>query len=254
MRIVNPDPFVSQVQHKLDDGRHVFFLSNRDEEKGRMLNLEFSGLKGSPVVWDTDSGSRHPISIGNSNELSLQLDALESKVIVFEESPASQDRDESVANAEPKAADAIKWSGSWEVEFKPVTGKPFSRKYAALSDLSMKTNDKAVSSFGGTVVYRNSFSLSGQASTHPVLIDLGEANGTVSLEINGKDLGTSWYGWHRFDLGSGLKAGVNEVEITVTTVLANDMKARSNGETQKRWAWWYNEIPMGLEGPVQLYH
>ena len=83
-------------------------------------------------------------------------------------------------------------------------------------------------------------------------LDLGEANGVTTVRLNGQPLGVRWWGRHLYDLGDALKAGVNSLEVEVTTVAANYVKSLEDNPAAHRWTWWYPPITTGLVGPVRL--
>ncbi len=254
VRILNPDSHISQVHHVSDDGCHVFYFSNRDAAQDRLLKLAFSELPGVPVLWDPATGERRRIQVNDDRIVSLYIAALGSRVIVFEDEADVVGIGTLPEQRIPGGPIPIKFDNKWELSFtRAADGSQFTRKLGTLADLSLRHNDAEVSAFGGTIIYKNTFRVeAADKSDGQIWLDLGDANGTVSLKLNGQDAGTSWYGHHRFEISKLLRAGINTIEVTVSTVLANDMKARSQQSAEKRWAWWYNEIPMGLEGPVKL--
>ena len=255
VRVLNPDPHVSQIQHQLDDGRSVFFFSNRDTIEERHVKVRFAQTGSMPVVWDPATGARKRLPMDN-NECVVYLAAMGSLVVVMEDPETATLLEVLSPMADPQGEHIIQFEDQWELAFTSAAdGESFSRKLPVLADLSLRRGDGEVASFGGTVVYRNTFDYVPEKE-YPgtVWMDLGQANGTVSLKLNGRPVGTSWYGHHRFAVGDFLLPGKNTLEATVTTVLANDIKAMSQQSSQRRWAWWYNEIPMGLEGPVKLLY
>ena len=84
-------------------------------------------------------------------------------------------------------------------------------------------------------------------------IDLGKVKGVSELTLNGKTLGSKWYGAHRYNVDGLLKQGENRISIKVTTILGNYMKSLTDNEVAMRWTRQQEYYPMGLMGPVKFY-
>jgi hypothetical protein len=140
--------------------------------------------------------------------------------------------------------------GPWQASFHPANkGTPFTRWLPKLFDLSQQTADPALATFAGSIKYTQSFTL---PTTGPFVLDLGEVNSVSQVSVNGMDLGTQWYGHHRYNITPALMVGHNTVTITVHTVLANMMKSLKGDPSAQKWAFWFKPIPTGLVGPVVL--
>ena len=77
-------------------------------------------------------------------------------------------------------------------------------------------------------------------------------HGTATVRLNGRDLGTRWWGRPIYDAKGALQKGRNVLEVEVTTMLGNFMRSRETDAATRRWAWWFPPIAAGLVGPVQL--
>jgi hypothetical protein len=80
------------------------------------------------------------------------------------------------------------------------------------------------------------------------MLDLGKVYDISEVKLNGKSLGTRWYGRHIYDATGTLKKGKNVLEVKVTTTLANyvrSLKDDPNAIPSK-------PAPAGLVGPVRL--
>jgi hypothetical protein len=137
----------------------------------------------------------------------------------------------------------------WTASFRPAVGAPFERSLPQLFDLASAAGDPAVAGFGGTVRYRAEFDAPDDALT---VLSLGVVHGTATARLNGRELGTRWWGRPLFDAAGAVRKGRNVLEVEVATPLGNFMRTRENDAAAKRWAWWFPPIPTGLEGPVQL--
>ena len=137
----------------------------------------------------------------------------------------------------------------WEVDLRPAGGSPFRRRFPQLFDLSLAAGDPEVADFGGVAVYRASFDWTDETRT---VLGLGTVHGVSAVRLNGKDLGTRWWGRHLYDATGALAKGRNALEVEVTTTLGNRMHSLPDNPVAKGWAWWFPPIPAGLVGPVQL--
>jgi hypothetical protein len=84
------------------------------------------------------------------------------------------------------------------------------------------------------------------------LIDLGEVQGITELSLNGRALGTRWYGAHVYDLNGAVKEGENLLSIKLTTISGNYVKSLKDNEVAQRWTRHQDNYPMGILGPVRL--
>lgn len=242
-----PRPDISQVYHR-DGERAIYFLVNTNPKQAVDLNAAFPAGRGTAWEWDLQSGERRPLSIGQGNRLDLHFGALESKLLVFDpktENPATLP----VTETSPGKLEMVTLKGPWSVKCH-VGGseKVFDQPLKELEDLSLN-KDPQLRDFGGTLVYRLSFEA---PPSEAISLDLGHINGTSKVLVNGKPIGTRWWGRHLYHVDGMIKPGSNSLEIEVTTILANQMRSMKDNATAQRWAFWAPPIEMGLIGPVQL--
>lgn len=151
-----------------------------------------------------------------------------------------------VASKAPVILDSI--SGSWTADFSHVDGSKFSRSFKTLHQFGRGT-DPQLASFAGTVEYKTDFISNGV----PGWIQLGPLNrGIAEVTLNGKNLGTCWYGLPLFDCGGALISGNNTLTIRYTTVLSNYVTGLKDNATAQRWAKNHDPIKIGLDGAVKL--
>jgi hypothetical protein len=248
--VAAPHEDVGLVHHRAGD-REIFFLANASRTEARDVEARFPTGERRPWRWDPETGTRAPMPLsGRPDRLALRLEPLESKLIVFE-------RDGEEDTADPSRPGQTRSLGSewlpivapWDVELRPAGGEPFQRRFPQLFDLALAADDPEVAAFGGVALYRAEFDWTDESRT---LLGLGTVHGVSSVRLNGKDLGTRWWGRHLYDAKGALEEGRNVLEVEVATTLGNRMRSLKDNPVAKSWSWWFPPVPMGLVGPVQL--
>jgi hypothetical protein len=98
--------------------------------------------------------------------------------------------------------------------------------------------------YSGGVRYRQRFTVS---SPGPAIVDLGRVRGTAEVALNDVPLGVRVCAPYTFDTGDSLRAGENEVEVTVYGTLAPYLDAVSPTHFI-----FPGQRVSGLFGPVRL--
>ncbi len=164
--------------------------------------------------------------------------------------PSHADSDARAQGERPRVGrDWLPVVAPWDVELRPANGAPFRRHFPQLFDLSLAAGDPDVAGFGGVALYRAEFDWTDEKST---ILGLGNVHGVSSVRLNGRDLGTRWWGRHLYDARDALAKGRNVLEVEVATTLGNRMRSLKDNPVAKSWSWWFPPIPTGLVGPVQL--
>jgi glycosyl hydrolase family 106( putative alpha-L-rhamnosidase) len=263
---------VGLVHHRSGE-RDIFFFANASRTEAREVEARFPTSERRPWRWDLETGTRAPMPFaGRPDTLTLHLQPLESVLIVYDPvilrdgrqpgpegstiAPVDPSHAEPNARAQGDAAVALRlgkeWLpvvAPWDVELRPAGGTPFRRHFPQLFDLSLAADDPEVAGFGGVALYRAEFEWTDESRT---LLGLGTVHGVSGVRLNGKDLGTRWWGRHLYDAKGALQKGRNVLEVEVTTTLGNRMRSLKDNPVAKSWSWWFPPIAMGLVGPVQL--
>jgi hypothetical protein len=254
VQVAAPHEDVGLVHHRAGD-REVFFLANASRTEARDVEARFLTGDRRPWRWDPETGTRAPMPFAaRPDTLALHLEPLESLLLVFD-SPETASADSAPATdaAPPRPArpgrDWLPVVAQWEVDLHPASGAPFHRRIPQLFDLSLAADDPDIAGFGGVALYRAEFDWTDETRT---VLGLGSVQGVSAVRLNGKDLGTRWWGRHLYDARGALAKGRNVLEIEVTTTLGNRMRSLKANPVAQGWAWWFPPIPMGLAGPVQL--
>ncbi|MCK5643154.1 MAG: hypothetical protein KAJ19_20260, partial [Gammaproteobacteria bacterium] len=233
-----------QIRRRAGD-RDIFFMINTDSAKMLTLNAEFSSKGKTAWHWDPETAKRSLYASPVSGPISITLPPHGSMLLVLESVKGPK-----AAPQKKEPGPGVPLSGTWDCQFLPAQGDAFTKDAFRLIDLG-KSKLKKFSTFAGAVTYKKDFRVDDVASADA--LDLGTVHGVSEVTLNGKPVGTRWYGWHIYDISKAVKPGKNELAIKVTTVLHN--YARTLPRNTAAGFWTKNNkyaVPAGLVGPVQL--
>ena len=106
----------------------------------------------------------------------------------------------------------------------------------------------ALESYSGGAVYKKRFSLESEQLQGKVVLDLGAANTTAEVAVNGESVGVRLARPYRFDISGQGREGDNELEVTVYNTLANYF---STGPYESEFVF-PGQTVSGLLGPVTV--
>ena len=142
-------------------------------------------------------------------------------------------------------------NGRWKLSCSPLAGDDFTCELDSLQDLG-KSSDARLNTFAGTVTYTKTFDA---GSGEQRWLDLGTVHGISEVTLNGEPLSVRWYGRHAYDVSEVVRAGSNDLEVRVTTVLFNYARTLTDNEAAFRWIGAgkaKRTVPAGLVGPVRI--
>ncbi|AHM61171.1 Tat pathway signal sequence domain-containing protein [Flammeovirgaceae bacterium 311] len=249
LKVVQPDKNVFQIAKRAND-RDVYFFVNSNKKETVSVPVVFAHEKKTAWVWNPEDGTRTVAEFEkNGQAVNLELDPLQSLLIVFEPQDEETEKQHAKTASSKPGKSFQTLSGPWEVAFNHVNGTTFSRTMDTLTPFSMDS-DEPLSSFAGTITYSTRFN----ADEKGAWITLEKANrGVTEVYLNGKLLGTNWYGSLKFPVGDALKEGENQLTIKHTTALANYAKSLKDDATALRWSSRYKNTILGLEGDAHLF-
>ncbi len=221
--------------------QEVYFFANSDRKKGVSFDATFQAGNKIPYLWIPASGERFKLVFSEKNKLQIQLKALESALIVFE----NADIDVREYEFTTPVAETSNLLTNWEVKFEHINGSVFYEEMDQLIDFKDAASE-AIKTFAGTVTYSTQLENSDEVK----FINLTEVNEAVSeLLVNGKNVGIRWYGNHSYNVDGFMDEGTNNVEIKLTTTLANYCRSLTDNPTAQAWAGRYKSpFSAGLEG------
>ena len=248
VKIAQPNVMLTQVRYQTRNAEIIIF-NNASAHLSLELDATFLpeiSHKKQAWIWDAATGSRFKLELQNG-QLLRKLYPADSLIVIFEN--AGKGTLEQKIPEIPAAA--LPFSSNWSVDFKHMNGTLKDQRLTTLTDVK---DMPELGNFAGTISYKTTIS----GKTGIQYIDLGKVAGIAELFINGKKIGTRWYGRTAFHIGDQLSKGNNTLEIRVTTVMLNYMKSLTTNTTAQYWA---NNPkrkeqpaqPMGILGPVYLF-
>ncbi|MBN2089547.1 hypothetical protein JW964_08030 [candidate division KSB1 bacterium] len=246
VRISNPDPKLFFIHHRKAE-QEIFFFSNMDRNREISFEAQFSTGTKTPWQWNPETGERfiYPCN-KKKNQFKIKLNPLESLLLIFE----TDDQKSPEVLLEGKSETYLKIEGTWQVEFKPVSGHRFSKELIELIDFSTVPD---LQNFSGTAIYRTEFEVKEAGS---FILDLGRVHEIAEVRLNNHDLSTRWWGKRQYHLKDFVKIGTNILEIKVTTLLYNYCRSLQDNPVVQHWTIEHSKnqqwLPSGLIGPVQI--
>jgi len=112
--------------------------------------------------------------------------------------------------------------GAWRLAFEPGRGAPSTATLPALESLHRHPYD-GIRYFSGNVTYATSANVPSEwlASGRRVVLDLGRVEVIATVRVNGEAFPALWKEPYRVDITDAVRAGSNQVEITVANLWTN---------------------------------
>jgi hypothetical protein len=114
----------------------------------------------------------------------------------------------------------IEIDGPWRVSFRADLGAPESITLDRLASLSAN-EIPGVRYFSGTATYTVRIGAPALAAGERAFLDLGRVEVMAEVRLNEVDVGRTWLPPYRVEVTDALRAGVNELEIDITTTWTN---------------------------------
>lgn len=245
VEIVKPDPNIFQLRKKKGN-RDIFFLVNSNRSVTATITASFPTGNKVPWVWNPETGERK-IYGSKGSGLIIELKPLQSLLLVFE---PDQHIGEPFIPLPSVGSLRETVKTVWTLQLNHVNGNRMERKFDSLKSFGLNA-DTVLNAFAGTIIYKTDFISDGAGKW----MELGKINkGITEVWLNGKKAGINWYGRPLFFVENILKKGANRLEVKYTSVLANYCKSLNDNPTAQVWSGKYAYIPIGLEGPVQIFN
>ncbi|MDR1224431.1 MAG: glycoside hydrolase family 2 [Tannerella sp.] len=238
MKIDRPNPSVSQIRQQ-SGGKDIFFISNCSLNDRIVLNVSFPESKGTPWLWDAETGKRYLYPSVSGDTLRVDLPPAASQLIVFDTSKI----DKISLPARSSETEGAELRG-WTLRMEHVNGTEQQRQIDALFDLK---DDEATRSFAGCLYYEKRLP---NSITPYHWLDLGKVHGVSEVSVGEENLGNHWYGRHIYRLPDD--AGGKMLRIKVTTTQGNFLKSTPENKAGYVWTERQQWVSVGLLGPVKL--
>lgn len=224
-----------QTQRVDEQGRLFLFFTNshreEDENIAFTVSNDLSGREAS--VWDAESGEIKPFNLHNG----IHLGPSQSLLLCIS-------NDSSAINYPYSKGLTTYYQTSHELNNWDVT--------IGEKSLYMDTLKPLPNEFGGTAIYKKLL----PKGNHFDLLDLGHVEGVCEVWLNGKYVGTKWYGERVFNIKSHLHHfRRNILEVRITTTLGNSLQSMTDNPAVMKWFKGRKQqpfYPQGLLGPVIL--
>ncbi len=259
--------------HRRSGEADIYFVANQTTNACRATcTFRIAGKR--PELWDPETGAIRTLPEFSEQDgrisIPLRFDPLQSWFVVFRQSSHLAPRDAAQKNFLPQIARGV-IAGPWQVTFDPKWGGPAQPvTFNELTDWSKHAED-GIKYYSGTAVYRKTFMADGSwlavkgetSSVSPIrhqpsainhlFLDLGSVEVMARVRVNGQDCGIAWKPPYRVDISGAVRAGKNELEISVVNLWINrligDEQLPLDGdwkdfETLLAWpAWFLNGTP-----------
>jgi len=239
--IDKPVYHTNQLYYKTAD-KDIFFFTNYSAANSHSFKATFNNKK-TAWIWNAETGERFLYPSENGS-LQISLGPSESKLIVFDK---KQDGETFV----PINTDGLKETtieGSWQLSLNHVNGVS---KKITLQQLTDLKKIEELKDFSGTIIYHKTIVINNPDKK--TYLDLGHINDVSELEVNGRPMGTKWYGNHLYDISKAIIKGENYISIKIVTTLGAYTKSLKNNKAAQEWSSEALYGPTGLEQPVKIW-
>ncbi|MCL4692809.1 MAG: glycoside hydrolase family 2 [Candidatus Hydrogenedentes bacterium] len=210
------------VRRRVDGGYYYFIVNHTAEAFDGWLPLATSFE--SAVVFDPMTGATGALRVAEGEggkSIYLQLEPGVSTVVRTYDAAT----DTAPWSYLQTAGDAIPVEGPWTLEF--IDGGPALPPPATLDALASwtETPGGAATEFAGAGRYTVRVDVPSPTSADEWILDLGDVRESARVRVNGKDAGTLVSLPFRVQIGKYLQPGENTIEIEVTNLTANRIRA-----------------------------
>lgn len=242
--------------HRSVGGTQIYWLDSRSgKAEDILVSLKVDGYE--PELWNAVTGTIAKPSYrmeGGRTLIPIHFDPWDAVFVIFRNRTAATSYEAPACKVET----VTPVDGAWEVAFPAGMGAPAKTNFPTLTDWSVNT-DPGIKYYSGTAVYTRTVDVDAARLGGKVWLDLGDVKNIAQVKVNGKDCGLVWKTPFRFDITDAVKAGANEVEVSITNMWVN----RLIGDVQpgaKQYARTSQQSyqpnaplkPSGLIGPVRI--
>jgi hypothetical protein len=253
---------IDWIHRTMADGAEIYFVASR-WEKPESVTCSFRVSGKQPELWNPVTGERRDATAFRQENgrtlVPLEFDPCGSIFVIFRKAIGPKVNGTRASNY-PTLKTQLDLAGGWDVSFDPKWGGPAKIRFDELTDWTKHTEDD-IKFYSGTAIYRKTFTLPVlPESSRQLILDLGEVREVAEVRVNGKDLGVVWTKPARVNITSVVKAGANELEVTVVNLWPNRLIGDASLPAEKRFTETNMRkftsksplLPSGLLGPVRI--
>lgn len=241
VRISSPVIHVNQVYYKSGD-KDIFYFSNYSAAKWHRFTANFKTTK-TAWLWDAETGERFVYPTASDGSLNIELGPSESKLIVFDTSKEGELY--RIINTDNLQKTALK--GPWQLTLNHLNNTSAKITIDSLTDLKLRPDTK---DFSGVITYHNVVRVNDISGK--TYLSLGHINDVSELEVNGRLIGTKWYGIHQYDISTAIQLGDNYISIKIVTTAGAYTKSMKKNKAAQEWSRGNLFGPTGLVSDVLL--
>ncbi len=253
-----PDTKLLFVHRRLSDG-DLYYVDNRSNREEK-LDVTFRVHGRQAEIWHAETGKSEAAAytiVKDQTTVPLDLEAWGAVFVVFRQPATSKTH----VLPEAEVKELARIAGPWKLELQQGRGAPPSVELPTLQSWS-ENADSRIRYFSGRGTYAKTI-LANPDWFQPgreTWIDLGDVKNLATVKVNGKELGTVWHAPYRINATGALKAGSNEVTITVTNAWVNRMIGDQQPDATAKYTFTIIHpyratsplLPSGLLGPVTI--
>ena len=253
---------IDWIHRTITDGTEIYFVTSR-WEKPESVTCSFRVSGKRPEFWNPVTGERRDATAFRQENgrtmVPLEFGPCGSTFVIFRKAIGPKVNGTSVSNY-PTLKPQLELGGGWDVSFDPKWGGPAKIRFDELTDWTKHAED-GIKFYSGTATYRKNFALpAAPDKDRQLILDLGVVREVAEVRVNGRDLGVVWTKPARVNITSAVKAGANELEVTVVNLWPNRLigdaslpaKERFTETNMRKFVATSPLLPSGLLGPVRI--
>lgn len=220
--------------HKSIDGKDVYFIVNKDNDKGLDAKISFRTIGKIPYLWDPMDGSVNKLVSYHVDKeytnISLYLRAKQAVFIVFDKNDEVERADQNISTLSIDTFCVSKINGYVLLDNEQYDDTIKIDSFKHLTDYV----NPMIKYYSGVAKYEFEVDLPQDiVDSENVSINWGYFGSTASVEINGKNVGTVWDPNYNLDITDYINKGLNKFVVIVTNPWRNRLigdKIESRGD------------------------
>jgi hypothetical protein len=211
--------------HRSTADAEIYFVANRTNYSAH-AQVAFRVTGRAPELWNAVTGEHQFAAAYSESDgrtvVPLDFSPCGSWFVIFRAAAAAHPAISRDNTPDHKLVQEL--TGPWTVHFDPRWGGPASVQFDSLVSWPTRS-EPGIKYYSGTAVYEHTCTLA--AAPDPAapaarwLLDLGEIHELAEVKVNGQSCGIVWCPPFRVDVTAALKAGENQLEISVVNFWPN---------------------------------